>query len=164
MRPNNVFPGLRRRTPSPPPPPTTTTHDRRRKRGRRTRGDHLADFKQQACQRPRQGRGVAIAQEVAVLQIANTRRDLVDYFQVPAARVEVIYNGVSPRFHPGISPEEKVRVASKLNIPSPYLLFLGGEKPHKNLQNVVAKRGSNAAAHVSPTSASTLLRINSNLG
>ena len=67
----------------------------------------------------------------------NTRRDLVDYFGIPAARIEVIYNGVSPRFHPGIPREEKERVAAKLGLTFPYLLFLGGEKPHKNVQNVV---------------------------
>ncbi len=67
----------------------------------------------------------------------NTRQDLVDYFQIPAARIDVIYNGVSPRFHPGVPREEKERVASKLGLTFPYLLFLGGEKPHKNVQNVV---------------------------
>ena len=67
----------------------------------------------------------------------NTRRDLVDYFDVSAARIEVIYNGVSSRFRPDVAPEEKSRVAGRLGIPSPYLLFLGGEKPHKNVQNVV---------------------------
>ncbi len=67
----------------------------------------------------------------------NTRQDLVDYFQIPAARIDVIYNGVSPRFHPGVSREEKERVASKLGLTFPYLLFLGGEKPHKNVRNVV---------------------------
>lgn len=71
----------------------------------------------------------------------NTRRDLVDYFGIPASRIEVIYNGVSPRFRPDISPEEKARVATRLGIPSPYLLFLGGEKPHKNVQNVVRAFG-----------------------
>jgi glycosyltransferase involved in cell wall biosynthesis len=71
----------------------------------------------------------------------NTRRDLVDYFGIPASRIEVIYNGVSPRFRPDISPEEKARVAARLGIPSPYLLFLGGEKPHKNVQNVVRAFG-----------------------
>jgi glycosyltransferase involved in cell wall biosynthesis len=67
----------------------------------------------------------------------NTRQDLVDYFEIPAARIDVIYNGVSPRFHPDIPREEKERVASKLGITFPYFLFLGGEKPHKNVQNVV---------------------------
>ncbi len=67
----------------------------------------------------------------------NTRRDLEDYFQIPAARIEVIYNGVSPRFHSDVSLEEKERVAAKFGLKPPYLFFLGGEKPHKNVQNVV---------------------------
>lgn len=67
----------------------------------------------------------------------NSRRDLTDYFGIPAARTEVIYNGVSPSFRPDIPGEELARIAQKLGIPSPYLLFLGGEKPHKNVQNVV---------------------------
>jgi glycosyltransferase involved in cell wall biosynthesis len=71
----------------------------------------------------------------------NSKRDLIDYFGVPAGRIEVIYNGVSPLFHPGVPEEEKRRVAEKLRIPSPYLFFLGGEKPHKNLQNVLKAFG-----------------------
>ncbi len=67
----------------------------------------------------------------------NTRQDLMDYFETPATRIDVIYNGVSPRFHPDVPREEKDRVASSLGLMPPYLLFLGGEKPHKNVQNVV---------------------------
>jgi glycosyltransferase involved in cell wall biosynthesis len=71
----------------------------------------------------------------------NTRRDLVDYFGIPAARIEVIYNGVSPRFRPDIPREQVLRISAALGIPFPYLLFLGGEKPHKNVQNVVRAFG-----------------------
>jgi len=71
----------------------------------------------------------------------NSKRDLIDYFGVPAGRIEVIYNGVSPLFHPGVPAEEQRRVAEKFGIPSPYLFFLGGEKPHKNLQNVLKAFG-----------------------
>ena len=67
----------------------------------------------------------------------NTRSDLVNYFRVPSSRIEVIYNGVSPRFREPVSEEEKDRVFSALKIRLPYLLFLGGEKPHKNVQNVI---------------------------
>jgi glycosyltransferase involved in cell wall biosynthesis len=80
----------------------------------------------------------------------NTRRDLMDYFDIPAARIEVIYNGVSPRFNPAVSAEEKLRVAAKLGISSPYLLFLGGEKPHKNVQNVVRAFGKARREHALP--------------
>lgn len=67
----------------------------------------------------------------------NSKRDLVDYFDVDSARIEVIYNGVSSRFHSAIPKEERLRVAARHGLPSPYLLFLGGDRPHKNARNVV---------------------------
>ena len=67
----------------------------------------------------------------------NSKRDLVDHFGVDSQRIEVIYNGVSNRFRPDIPQKERRRVAGKHGIPSPYLLFLGGERPHKNARNVV---------------------------
>ena len=67
----------------------------------------------------------------------NSKRDLTDYFRVPPGRIEVIYNGVSPLFRPDVSEGERARVLEKYHLPNPYLLFLGGEKPHKNVQNVL---------------------------
>ncbi|HEV8609491.1 MAG TPA: glycosyltransferase family 1 protein [Thermoanaerobaculia bacterium] len=71
----------------------------------------------------------------------NSKRDLVDYFGIVPARVDVIYNGVSPRFCSDVSEEDRLRVAAKYGLRRPYLLFLGGEKPHKNVQNVVRAFG-----------------------
>jgi glycosyltransferase involved in cell wall biosynthesis len=51
--------------------------------------------------------------------------------------VDVIYNGVSAKFRPDVPPEERLRVAKKYGLRTPYLLFLGGERPHKNAQNVI---------------------------
>ncbi len=67
----------------------------------------------------------------------NSKRDLTDYFDIPGSRTEVIYNGVSARFRPDIPEAERRRVAERHGLRPPYLLFLGGEKPHKNVQNVV---------------------------
>ena len=67
----------------------------------------------------------------------NSKRDLVDYFAIPSERIEVIYNGVSTRFRPDVPEEERERVAARYGVSLPYLLFLGGEKPHKNVLNVV---------------------------
>ncbi len=71
----------------------------------------------------------------------NTKRDLVDYFGISPARVEVVYNGVSARFHPDLPRAERDRVTAKYGLPRPYLLFLGGEKPHKNVRNVIRAFG-----------------------
>jgi glycosyltransferase involved in cell wall biosynthesis len=67
----------------------------------------------------------------------NSKRDLMDYFGIPAARTEVIYNGVSSRFRTDVPDAERRRVRERFRIAGPYMLFLGGEKPHKNVQNVV---------------------------
>ncbi|HEV2063694.1 MAG TPA: glycosyltransferase family 1 protein [Thermoanaerobaculia bacterium] len=67
----------------------------------------------------------------------NSKRDLVDHFGIAPARVEVIYNGVSRGFRPDVPGEERRRVAGKLGLSSPYLLFLGGDRPHKNARNVI---------------------------
>jgi glycosyltransferase involved in cell wall biosynthesis len=67
----------------------------------------------------------------------NTKRDLVDYFGIAPARIEVVYNGVAARFRPDLPRAERDRVAAKYGLPRPYLLFLGGEKPHKNVRNVI---------------------------
>ena len=71
----------------------------------------------------------------------NSKRDLVDYFGVAPARVDVVYNGVAGQYHAGIPREERDRVTAKYGLPRPYLLFLGGEKPHKNVRNVIRAFG-----------------------
>lgn len=77
----------------------------------------------------------------------NSKRDLVDYFGIVPSRVDVIYNGVSREFRPDVPEEERERVASKYGLRRPYLLFLGGEKPHKNVQNVVRAFGEARRLH-----------------
>jgi glycosyltransferase involved in cell wall biosynthesis len=80
----------------------------------------------------------ALARADRIITVSyNSKRDLVDYFGVGSSRIEVIYNGVSTRFRSDIPEDERSRVAAKYGLSTPYLLFLGGEKPHKNLQAVV---------------------------
>jgi len=67
----------------------------------------------------------------------NSKRDLVDYFGIAPSCVDVVYNGVGREFHPDIPAAERERVVRRLRLPRPYMLFLGGEKPHKNVRNVL---------------------------
>jgi glycosyltransferase involved in cell wall biosynthesis len=67
----------------------------------------------------------------------TTRRDLLDAYDVADARVAVIPNGVDGAvFHPS-SPEEVERVRRRFGISGPYLLYLGGIEPRKNLPNLI---------------------------
>ena len=80
----------------------------------------------------------ALARAKRIITVSyNSKRDLVDYFGVPPSRIDVVYNGVSPRFRPDVPEEERGRVAAKYGLATPYLLFVGGEKPHKNVQGVL---------------------------
>jgi len=96
----------------------------------------------------------ALARADRIITVSyNSKRDLVDYFGITPSRVDVIYNGVSSRFRPDVPQEERVRVSRKYGLRPPYLLFLGGEKPHKNVQNVVrafaeARRGRPDLPHL----------------
>jgi alpha-1,3-rhamnosyl/mannosyltransferase len=80
----------------------------------------------------------------------NTKRDLLEHFGVAGDRVEVIYNGVSPSFRPDVSEAEKQRVEARYGLGTPYLLFLGGEKPHKNIQNVLRSFAQARRQHALP--------------
>ena len=67
----------------------------------------------------------------------QTRDDLLARFRVPESRIEVVYNGVSSRFRPDLPEAEISRVRAAHGLPGEYALFVGGEKPHKNLANLV---------------------------
>jgi glycosyltransferase involved in cell wall biosynthesis len=68
-----------------------------------------------------------------IVPSAATRRDLVDLYPVEPERVTVIHHGVDhDRFRPA-SPEEVRRVRHRYGIDGPYLLFVGGLEPRKNL-------------------------------
>lgn len=67
----------------------------------------------------------------------NTKRDLVKLLKVPESKIEVVYNGVDPRFKP--AGEHLVReVRAKYSLPSKYILFVGTiDHPGKNAMSLV---------------------------
>jgi glycosyltransferase involved in cell wall biosynthesis len=78
------------------------------------------------------GRGDRI---IAVSQ--NTKSDLVRYFDVDGAKIQVVYNGVEDIFRQRLPEPELAHWLRQLGIERPYLLFVGNPKPHKNLDTVV---------------------------
>ncbi len=72
---------------------------------------------------------------IAVSQ--NTSSDVLDYFDVPAEKIQVVYNGVEDRFRKLLSAEELSARLEDVGVRQPYLLFVGNPKPHKNLDRVI---------------------------
>jgi len=75
------------------------------------------------------------ASQVIVISQA-TCRDLLTFYHLPPQKVTVIPLAADPAFHPQ-SPAEVERVRRKYALPESYLLYLGINKPHKNLGRLV---------------------------
>jgi alpha-1,3-rhamnosyl/mannosyltransferase len=75
------------------------------------------------------------ASHVVVISEA-TRRDLLARYRLPGESVTVISLGVEPAFR--AQPPEAVRaLCARLNLPDRYVLYVGSNKPHKNLVRLV---------------------------
>ena len=84
----------------------------------------------------------AIGQAAAIVVPSEaTRADVLDLYDVAAERVTVIHHGVdTDRIRPA-SDEEVRRFRRAHRIEGPYLLFLGGLEPRKNLPRLVSAYG-----------------------
>lgn len=85
------------------------------------------------------GRFAAALRSCAAAIVPSTavRDDLVATGSVPHERVEVIHHGVdADAFHPA-SPPEVEDVRRRYGIDGPYVLFVGGLEPRKNLETLV---------------------------
>ncbi len=82
--------------------------------------------------------GLALKRARQVIAISEwTRQDLGHYFAYPAGQVTVIPLAADPRFRP---PDEAETAAlrGRCQLEDPFVLYLGINKPHKNLVRLVA--------------------------
>ncbi len=72
-----------------------------------------------------------------IITVSNfSKSELIKFFQIPAEKITVIYNGVGPIFRP-IPAEESLKTIRKYNLPDAYLLFVGNIKRHKNIVGLI---------------------------
>ena len=68
----------------------------------------------------------------------NTKRDLMHFYALRPERIEVIYPGISSRFHDrDATADEARRVLQKYGIRKPYVLSVGGMAMHKNVRTAL---------------------------
>lgn len=63
----------------------------------------------------------------------QTKRDLITYFAVPEAKIEVIYQSVNPVFYEKVDEVQKRQMREKYQLPKKFLLTVGTVEPRKNL-------------------------------
>jgi len=69
---------------------------------------------------------------------AATKTDLIQFDQIPAAKIKVVYPGAPPGLQPVTAAAELATVARRYQIEPPYLLYLSTIQPRKNLVRLVA--------------------------
>ncbi|HZH86418.1 MAG TPA: glycosyltransferase family 1 protein [Brumimicrobium sp.] len=65
-----------------------------------------------------------------------SKNDIVDTYGIPAEKIDVTYNGVSPIFKV-IQAEEKIKVQQKYTKGKPYIIFVGAIHKRKNIQRLI---------------------------
>ena len=67
----------------------------------------------------------------------GTKRDIISYLGVPEDKIDVIYEGVSPRLQTSSDPKRAEMIKSKYGISAPFFLYVGQWRNHKNLVRLI---------------------------
>src|SRR5262245_13362783 len=67
----------------------------------------------------------------------SSKRDILRFVDMPAGKIDVIYNAFDERF--GVEPREEdvVRVRERYQLHDEFVLYAGNVKPHKNLERLI---------------------------
>ena len=66
-----------------------------------------------------------------------SKRDILEYFDVPESKITVIYNAIDERFSEEPPADEVMRVRERYQLNDPFILYAGNIKPHKNLERLI---------------------------
>ena len=128
----------------PPPATVVTIHDLIHL----TRPEHDT-FLRRAYARRMLRRAVKAAGKVLTVSAA-VAKDLEAFFPGAADKTVVVPNGVDERFFEPVGNEELARFTAGRHLGPRWLLFLGNDKPHKNLDGLLAAFALLAASGTDP--------------
>lgn len=73
-----------------------------------------------------------------IIAISNqTKRDIIEYYNIPDEKITVIYQGCNPLFYDKASENELQLAKEKFSLPNDFLLTVGTIEKRKNVLNVV---------------------------
>ena len=75
--------------------------------------------------------------DVVVAISEQTKRDLIEYLQVPEEKIKVIYQSCDPMFWKPVSDSDRAYVHETYNLPEKYIICVGSIEERKNQVNVV---------------------------
>jgi glycosyltransferase involved in cell wall biosynthesis len=62
--------------------------------------------------------------------------DVVTIFGIPKDKIDVVYNGIDPRFRVKVTNAGKEIIRQKYNLPPKYIFYIGGFEFHKNVRRL----------------------------
>lgn len=82
--------------------------------------------------------GLAARRSDRILTVSEaSKRDILEFFDVPPGKVTVIHNAIDDRFSVP-PPEDAVRrVRERYQLEGPFALYVGNVKPHKNVERLI---------------------------
>jgi glycosyltransferase involved in cell wall biosynthesis len=81
---------------------------------------------------------IAAHRSARVLTVSEaSKRDILEYFDVPQSKIVVIYNAIDERFSEEPAADEVARVRERYQLNDPFILYAGNIKPHKNLERLI---------------------------
>ena len=81
---------------------------------------------------------LATHRSARVLTVSEaSKRDILEYFDVPESKIAVIYNAIDERFSEEPPADEVMRVRERYQLNDPFILYAGNIKPHKNLERLI---------------------------
>ncbi|HAU30906.1 MAG TPA: glycosyltransferase family 1 protein [Desulfotomaculum sp.] len=66
----------------------------------------------------------------------STKKDLINYFNIPEEKIKVIFLGVDEKFKP-LDKEEINEVKQRYNLNFPFILYVGTLEPRKNIPTLI---------------------------
>jgi glycosyltransferase involved in cell wall biosynthesis len=66
-----------------------------------------------------------------------SKHDILRFFAIPEAKIEVIYNGIDESFGSPPPGDEVSRVRERYQLNHEFILYAGNIKPHKNLERLI---------------------------
>ncbi len=67
----------------------------------------------------------------------NTRQDIIEYYNIPPSKIEVIYQSCHPQFFQKVTETVRMKVCQQYKLPQTYLLYVGSIIPRKRLLSIV---------------------------
>lgn len=82
--------------------------------------------------------GFSARRSQRVLTVSQASKDdILHYLQVPASKVEVIYNALDTRLAGEPTADEVAHVRERFQLTAPFVLYTGNIKPHKNVDRLI---------------------------